>query len=110
MTEKELKWNKDVLAWTERTGGVAVGDIRLAAGDRDRSLFAQTLVLLREAEDLLTTEAEKIAFRASPQTITDRKGVPHTMSVTELRELLVQYGLNYRTLWLAANASIIESP
>jgi hypothetical protein len=110
MTDKELKWNKDTLAWTERIGGVAVGDVRLAAGERDRSLFAQTLVLLREAEDLLSTEEEKIAFRASMQTITDHKGVPYTLSVTELRELLVQYGLNYRTLWLAANASIIESP
>ena len=104
MTSSQLKINKAHLAWTERVGGVAVGDIRLAAGDRDRSMFANTLVLLREAEDLLATEDEKIAFRASQQTITDRKGVPHTMSVTELRELLVQYGLNYRTLWLAANA------
>lgn len=103
MTDQELKWNKTVLNWTERVGGVAVGDIRLAAGDRDRSMFANTLVLLREAEDLLATEEEKIAFRASLQTITDRKGVPHTMSVTELRALLVQYGINYQALWLAAN-------
>jgi len=106
MTDKELKWNKDTLAWTERIGGVAVGDVRLAAGERDRALFAQTLVLLREAEDLLATEAEKIAFRASTQTIIDCKGVPHSMSVTELRELLVQYGLNYRTIWLAANIAL----
>jgi hypothetical protein len=108
MIERELKWNRDVLAWTERVGGIAVGNIRLAAGDRDRSLFANTLVLLREAEDLLATEEEKIAFRASPQTITDRKGVPHTMNVTQLRALLVQYGLNYQTLWLAANATVVE--
>ncbi len=108
MTEKQLKWNKAILRRVERIDGVSVGDIRLAAGDRDRSMFANTLVLLREAEDLLTTEAEKIAFRASQQTITDRRGVPHTMSVTELRALLVQYGINYQALWLAANTSVAE--
>ena len=103
MINKQLKWNKAFLAWTERMGGVKVGDVRLAASDRDRSMFANILVLLREAEDLLTTEEEKIAFRDSPQTIIDCKGERHTMSVTELRALLVQYGINYQALWLAAN-------
>jgi len=107
MTDRELKWNKTVLDWTERVGGIVVGDIRLAASDRDRSMFANILVLLREAEDLLNTEEEKIAFRDSPQTIIDCKGQRHTMSVTELRALLVQYGINYQALWLAANASTI---
>jgi hypothetical protein len=46
----------------------------------------------------------KQAFCAVSQTITNYKGVLHSMSVIELRELLVAYGSNYKTLWLAANA------
>jgi len=106
MTERQLKVNKAYLAWIEKTGGISVGDIRLAAGDRDRAMFANMLVLLREAEGLLQNEEDREEFRASIKTITDNKGTPRSMSVTALRELLVQYGLKYNDIWLAANGVV----
>ena len=59
-------------------------------------------ILLREAENLQPDEAAKTAFRASPQTIADASGTTHTMSVTDLRALLVAYGAAYQALWTAA--------
>ena len=85
--------------------GITIQGITLAAGDKDRSLFSQMLVLLREAEDLLSDESARIAFRASPQTIADAQGGTHTMTVTELRGLLVAYGAAYQALWTAAQQS-----
>lgn len=78
------------------------GFILLAARDRDRALFSQGLILLREAEDLQPGAAAKAAFRASMQTIADANGNTHTMSVTELRTMLVAYGSTYQALWTAA--------
>lgn len=101
---KEQFWAKTLLSLAERRTGITINNIRLAAGERDRSLFSQGLILLRETEDLLPDEAAKIAFRASPQTITDAEGNPHTMTVTELRTLLVAYGAAYQALWTAANS------
>lgn len=76
--------------------------IRLAAKEKDRSLFAQGLILLRETEDLQPDEDAKNAFRSSMQTIADADGNTHTMSVTALRALLVAYGATYQALWTAA--------
>lgn len=89
------------LASAERNG-ITISGIRLAAADRDRSMFAQMLVMLREAEDLLPDESAKTAFRASQQTIADAQGGTHTMTVTEVRALLVAYGAAYQALWTAA--------
>ncbi len=93
---------RTLLRLAETANGITVGGIRLAASERDRSLFAQGLVLLREAEDMLPDEEAKAAFRASHQTIADADGVTHTMSVTDLRSLLVAYGSAYQALWTAA--------
>ena len=82
--------------------GITVSGITLAAADKDRSLFAQGLILLREAENLQPDEESKAAFRASMQTIADASGVTHTMNVTDLRTLLVAYGAAYQALWTAA--------
>lgn len=46
-----------------------------------RAKFSQMLVLLREAEDLQPDETAKTAFRASMQTIADKDGNTHTLSV-----------------------------
>ena len=51
----------------------------------------------------------KAAFRASLQTIADADGQTHTMSVTDLRQLLVGYGSIYQALWTAA-ASVDVPP
>lgn len=83
-------------------GGLTVGALTLACKDKDRAMFAQMLVLLREAEDLQPDEEAKSAFRASMQTITDAAGNTHTISVTDLRAMLVSYGAAYQALWTAA--------
>jgi hypothetical protein len=101
----EQQWAKAVLRRVERIDGITINGIRLAASEKDRSLFSQGLVLLREAEDLLPDEPTKAAFRASPQTIADAQGNTHTMSVTDLRALLVAYGAAYQALWTAAAAT-----
>lgn len=102
---KEQFWAKTLLSLAERKKGIMVNGIRLAAGERDRALFSQGLILLRETEDLLPDEAGKTAFRASPQIITDAEGTLHTLSVTDLRAMLVAYGTAYQTLWNAANSN-----
>ncbi len=99
------QWARANLQWTERKGGITVNGIRLAASERDRSLFAQGLVLLRETEDMLPDEAARTAFRSSMRTIADADGNILTMSVTDLRALLVAYGAAYLALWMAANPS-----
>lgn len=97
-------WAKGMLQRTERKTGIIVNGIKLAASAADRSLFAQALVLLREAESLIPDEAGRELFRESQQSIADMDGKLHTMSVTELRALLVSFGSAYQALWNAANA------
>jgi len=82
--------------------GIVIEGIRLAASEQDRSLFAQGLVLLREAEDMLPNEAAKTAFRQSPQTVADATGKLHTLSVTNLRSMLIAYGQAYQAMWTAS--------
>lgn len=79
--------------------GIEVAGIRLAARDRDRAMFAQMLVLLREAEAALPDEEARTAFLASPQIIADAQGKVHSLPVSELRGLLISYGLAYQALW-----------
>jgi hypothetical protein len=105
MTIPRNKWAKPRLQWTERKGGITVNGIRLSAGERARSLFAQGLALLRETEDALPDESAKSAFRSSPQSIADADGNLHTMSVAELRALLTAYGAAYQALWVEAKVS-----
>ena len=54
--EKCLKSFEDI-AHEVVAKGITINGIRLAAADRDRSLFAQGLVLMRETEDMLPDEA-----------------------------------------------------
>lgn len=89
-----------------RHRGITVNGIRLAAKEKDRSLFSQGLILLREAEDMLPDDVAKAAFRASMQTIVDANGNTHTMSVTDLRSLMVAYGSTYQALWTAAAQAV----
>ncbi len=98
---------RTLLRLAETETGITVGGIRLAASEKDRSLFAQGLILLREAEDMLPDDGARAAFRASTQTLADAEGTTHTMSVTDLRALLVAYGSAYQALWTAAAASSV---
>jgi hypothetical protein len=78
------------------------GTITLAAKEKDRSLFAQALILFREAEDLQPDAAAKEAFRNSTVTIADHSGIPHALTVSQARQLLVAFGSAYQTLWNTA--------
>ena len=77
--------------------GITVNDITLAAQDADQNAFTKLLTLLQTAEGL---QADTTAFKASPQSIADINGKVHTMSVTELRILIVQYGMAINALWV----------
>ena len=81
--------------------GVTVGGITLAAEESDQNIFARFLTMLATAEGLQTDDASKEAFRASSQTFADHNGVAHTLSVTDLRALIVQYGQAVQTIWTA---------
>ena len=64
----------------------------LALTEKDRSQFVSMLVLLREAnapDDMMTE-------------IADNTGTLHQLSVQALRQLLVNYGAYYQTLWAAS--------
>lgn len=92
----ELKRRK--LAEVERehaaamADGITVAGITLAAGVQDVNTFANQITLMATAEGLLS-EDDREAFRATEQTIWDKAGVMHQMSVTALRVLLVSYGM-----------------
>lgn len=84
--------------------GVTVGGITLAAGDLDRQRFSELAVLLREAQLLpgspITDE--------TPQPITDIDGTPHTVTVGQLRAMLVQYGLAIQTAWVTRAEALAQ--
>jgi hypothetical protein len=111
------KLKADKIAQLERTAaialkaGITVGNITLAADDTDQAAFTKLLVLLREAEDMQPTDEAKEAFRASLQTIADKSGTPHQLTVTQLRALVLQYGQAIQTAWgaLAARKAAIRA-
>ena len=80
-------------------GGICVHGITLRAEESDRASFAQLVTLLREAEELQPDEAAKAAFRNSEVTITDIAGSPHRISTSEVRAMLVEYGLRLNSEW-----------
>lgn len=61
--------------------------------DEDRNIFTQMLSLVKEALDLglITNE--------TPQTIADKNGQKHEISTLRFREIMVQYGFYYKSLW-----------
>ena len=79
--------------------GVTVGGITLAAEESDQNIFARFLTMLATSEGLQTDDDSKAAFRASTQTIADHSGTPHSMTVTDIRGLIVQYGAAVQALW-----------
>jgi hypothetical protein len=78
-------------------------EIVLAALPDDVEKFTQLITLLREVESLQPTDEAKAAFRDSLQTVADINGTPHQLTVSALREMIVDYGIQVNTLW-AANA------
>ena len=79
--------------------GITVNGITLAAHKDDLDKFTQLIALLREAEELQPDEAAKVAFRASSTKIADVHNTVHEFTVTEARQLIVQYGQAVNALW-----------
>ena len=73
----------------------------LAAEQSDQAQFTKLVTLLREVEELQPSEEAKAAFRSSPVTIADKDGVPHQLTVLEVRAAIVDYGNQINTLWAA---------
>lgn len=65
----------------------------LALSDADRSAFSQMLSLVKEALDLglITNE--------TPQIISDKDGQKHEITTLRFRQIMVQYGFYYKSLW-----------
>lgn len=66
---------------------------RLALADYDRSLFTQMLSLVKEALDL------GLITNSSPQIIGDINNQKQTISTLRFREIMVKYGMYYKSLW-----------
>ena len=97
---KEDKKKQTILQYQSLiNNGIKINDLTLAVQDNDRNAFVQLLTLLHTAESLLNTQEEKDAFLNSNQTIADINGKPHILTVSQLRSLLVQYGLTFQTNW-----------
>lgn len=65
----------------------------LGLGDNDRNLFTQMISLIREALDL------GIISNETPQTITDIDNKEITLSTLRFRQIMVGYGVYYKSLW-----------
>ena len=85
-------------------GGVTVGGIggiTLAATAADQNTFSRLMTLLATAEAAIADPAARAAFAAAPQTIADAAGAPHTLTVAQLRTLIVAYGQQVSARWSA---------
>jgi len=65
----------------------------LGLQESDRNAFAQMLVLVKEALDL------NMINNDTPQTIADANSNKHTISTLRFRQLMVEYGFYYQSLW-----------
>lgn len=61
--------------------------------ERDRLMLSQMLALVKEALDLglITNE--------TPQIISDKFGQKHELTTLRFRQIMVQYGIYYKSLW-----------
>lgn len=94
----EIDWNAPTARETFDTA-VAAGYLvepegfTIALTERDRSDFAQLMVLTKEALEL------GLAQQTDTTTIDDINGGIHTVTLQRLREILVGYGFYYKGLW-----------
>lgn len=61
--------------------------------DADRAAFAQMLALVKEALELGMITSE------TPQLIADHAGTRHEVTTLRFRQIMVAYGLHYKSLW-----------
>lgn len=67
--------------------------ITLRLEDADRAAFAQMLALVKEALDLGMITSE------TAQLIADHAGTRHEVTTLRFRQIMVAYGLHYKSLW-----------
>jgi hypothetical protein len=67
--------------------------ITLAAAETDQNAFTRQATLLREAQEM------GLVNDATQQVIVDAAGVAHTLTIAQLRALLVGYGLALKALF-----------
>lgn len=68
-------------------------NITLGLSENDRNSFSQMLSLVKEALDL------GLITNDSPQIISDINGEKHQISTLRFRQMMVQYGFYYKSLW-----------
>lgn len=99
LTDKELAENAFMLRMTEYDKKIKNGflvspeNFILAIEDDDRNLFAQMLLLVKEALDLGMIDND------APQTILDKDGNSQTITTLRFRQIMVGYGMYYKSLW-----------
>jgi hypothetical protein len=96
-TESEIKAETYFVA-VENGFLVEPENFVLALHDQDRLAFTQMLSLIKEALDLglITNE--------TTHTILDKNGSPHQVTTLRFRQIMVQYGFYYKTIWDDLNA------
>lgn len=65
----------------------------LGLQDTDRTAFTQMLSLVQEALAL------NIIDNNTPQIIADTEGIKHTVTTLRFRQIMVEYGMYYKSLW-----------
>lgn len=68
-------------------------DFVLGLSEYDRTAFTQMLLLVREALDL------GLISNSDSQTISDKTGEKYLLTTERFRQIMVSYGLFYKSLW-----------
>lgn len=71
--------------------GAEIGDIKIKIEDSDRAAFAQLALFL--------SELERVNQLPATVNIVDFDGVMHTLITNDVRNLIIQMGVLYQTLW-----------
>ena len=99
---EEIRWSEYYQA-IENGFLVSPENFKLRLGDEDRAVFGQMLALIKEALDL------GLITNDSLQTIKDYNGQIVSVSTLRFRQIMVQYGFYYKTLWDQLNNQSLSS-
>ena len=83
------------------------GAITLASTDTDRNNFTQMISHLSNLEETLTGDSLTV-FLNSPVSILDKSGKMFTMTVTQVRTLIADYGLACLANWTAFQLQLTQ--
>jgi len=95
LDENELLNKQQELIFSTISQGYTVQPENFTLGlqESDRNAFSQMLSLVKEALDL------NMISNDTPQTIADTSETKHTISTLRFRQLMVEYGFYYKSLW-----------